>query len=242
MRRSILVAAAALLVAASALAPPPTAAAEAPDAGAGKPCPFDVQATSVAGDPNAATVRIADVPPVSGSRVTAYGAVTRWSGTLTGFARADNRGRAESSFTVRADGPIEGIVYEPANAACVARTAVRARTGYDGPDVQRPVIALSNAEAVEPVACARRYAAPVTLHAMEPYAPAIAVQQNIGGIVRVSVMLDEQGKPTSAAIWSSPSAILNASAMAAAKGSTYSPQIFRCRAVPSSYLFTVSYG
>lgn len=206
----------------------------------GKPCPFQIAATSVAGDPNAATVRLTDVPPVPGSTITALGAVTAWSGQAGPFAAA-KRYSTEYSFVVRADGPIEAVVYEPANAGCVARAGVRARNGYDGLEVERPAIALSNPRPLDPIACARRYVAPMTVHAAEPLVPAMAAQQNIGGNVRVSVMLDDRGHPTSATIFSSPSVLLNSASISSALQSTYTPEIFRCIAVPSVYVFSVEF-
>jgi Gram-negative bacterial TonB protein C-terminal len=207
------------------------------------PCPFTVVATSVPGDPSVVVVRLSRSAVEPGGTVTAYGATTRWSGTVDRFAGVTwDRSRRESSVLARAPGPIEAIVYQPPHSDCLAHAGVRPRNGYDGPEIQRPTVALANPQSIEPVACPQRYAAPKTLHAAEPRTPEIAMQQNIGGIVDVVVTLDDRGQPTNAVVENSPSAILNYASTAAALHSTYSPEIFRCRTVRGAYVFSVSYG
>lgn len=207
------------------------------------PCPFALGATSVPGDPDAAIARIDGIAPEPGGTVTAYGATTRWSGIVDRFASVRRNGfRTEYSVLVRAAGPIEALVYQPPNGSCIARGGVRARNGYDAPDVQRPAVGLANPAAIEPIACAQPYAAAKTLQAAEPRTPEIAMQQSISGIVDLLVTLNDRGEATKATVLNSPSAILNNASIAAAVHSTYSPEIFRCRSVPSTYVFTVSYG
>lgn len=82
-----------------------------------------------------------------------------------------------------------------------------------------------------PMTCERPFVEGSADHGVAIPAPPIARQQGIGGIVVVSVLLDEKGSPTDARIESSPSPILNAFALAAARGMTYAPAIYRC--VPS---------
>ena len=90
-------------------------------------------------------------------------------------------------------------------------------------------------------ACARPNAPAVVLRAVEPDTPAIAQQQNIGGTVQVVVDLDERSEVTGARLQSSPSAILNAAALSAARRSTYRTQIRDCRPVPSEFVFSATF-
>jgi TonB family protein len=69
-------------------------------------------------------------------------------------------------------------------------------------------------------------------HSVAVDAPLMARQQGISGIVVVSVTVDENGKPKDARIVSSPSALLNQAALAAARAMTYTPSIYRCTVNP----------
>jgi TonB family protein len=69
-------------------------------------------------------------------------------------------------------------------------------------------------------------------HAVMVEAPVMARQQGISGMVTVSVAVDEHGKPSDPRIVSSPSPILNAAAIAAAKSMTYTPAVYRCAPNP----------
>jgi len=235
------IAAAALLAAASLGAPWSPVSAEAPSLASAPPCAFGFDATAVPGDPNAATVRVNFAVPLPGGTVTAYGASTRWSGTVDRFASVKHEDTTEYSVVVRADAPIEAVAYQPPNGSCIARAGVSPRSGYNGADVERPSIALADPQPLEPISCARRYAAAVTLHGAEPVAPMAAIQQRIGGIVNVAVTLDDRGRPKSAAVLHSPSRFLNEPSIEAAMQSDFSPQIFRCLTVPSVYVFAVAY-
>jgi TonB family protein len=227
--------------AASFAAPGTPVSAQAPSLASSSPCAFGFDATAVPGDPNAATVRVNYAVPQPGGTATAYGTSTRWSGTVDRFASVKHNDTTEYSFVVRADAPIESVVYQPPKASCLAHRGVRPRNGYDGADVQRPTIALADPQPLEPIACARRYAPPVTLHAAEPMTPQAAMEHGIGGDVSVAVTLDDRGRPKSAAILHSPSPFLNEASIAAAMRSDFSPEIFRCITVPSVYVFVVEY-
>jgi Gram-negative bacterial TonB protein C-terminal len=193
------------------------------------------------GDPNAATVRLNYAAPLPGGIVTAYGATTRWSGTVDRFASVKHDDTTEYSFVARADAPIEAVTYQVPKAGCLAHAGVRPRTGYDGAETERPTIALADPQPLEPIFCARRYAAPVALHAAEPMTPQAAMEQGIGGTVSVAVVLDERGRPQRAAILHTPLPLLNEASIAAAMRSEFSPEIFRCITVPSVYVFSVGY-
>jgi outer membrane biosynthesis protein TonB len=62
------------------------------------------------------------------------------------------------------------------------------------------------------------------------------------GLVEVLVSLDERGAVTATAIRSSPGEVLNASAIAAARATTYFPALQDCVPVPSKYVFAVYYS
>ncbi len=83
-----------------------------------------------------------------------------------------------------------------------------------------------------PMNCDRPFVESSPDHSVAVEAPPMARQQGITGIVTVSVQVDEHGKPSDARIESSPSSILNAAALAAAKSMTYTPAIYRCAPSP----------
>lgn len=62
-----------------------------------------------------------------------------------------------------------------------------------------------------------------------------------GGIVQVLVSLDADSKVVSATIKASPSVMLNASALSAARRTTYRTAQRDCRPVASDYLFAIDY-
>ena len=83
-----------------------------------------------------------------------------------------------------------------------------------------------------PMNCEHPFVEAVADHSVAVEAPPMARQQGITGIVTVSVMVDEHGKPSDARIVSSPSSILSAAALAAAKSMTYTQAIYRCAPSP----------
>ncbi len=87
-----------------------------------------------------------------------------------------------------------------------------------------------------PMTCEHPFVDSGADHSVAVAAPPIARQQGIGGIVVVSVVVDENGKPRDARVVSSPSAILNSAALAAARAMTYpwAPCTFRAGTRPRS--------
>jgi TonB family protein len=85
-----------------------------------------------------------------------------------------------------------------------------------------------------PMSCERPFVESSADHSVAVEAPPMARQQGISGIVTVSVLVDEHGKPSDARIVSSPSSILNGAALAASKSMTYTQAIFRCAPSPQS--------
>jgi TonB family protein len=83
-----------------------------------------------------------------------------------------------------------------------------------------------------PMSCERPFVEGSADHSVMLEAPPMARQQGISGVVTVSVMVDDHGKPSDARVVSSPSSILNAAALAAAKSMTYTQAIYRCAPSP----------
>jgi TonB family protein len=79
-----------------------------------------------------------------------------------------------------------------------------------------------------PLTCEHPFVEGGADHSVAVDAPPMARQQGIGGVVVVSVTVDENGKPKDARVVSSPSSILNQAALAAARAMTYTPSIYRC--------------
>jgi periplasmic protein TonB len=93
-----------------------------------------------------------------------------------------------------------------------------------------------------PLSCARPDVPAATLHAAEPDTPIIAQQQGIFGTVSVVVSLDVQSRVIATRIQSSPSAALNAAALAAARGSRFRTEIKDCAPVAADYIFSVEFS
>jgi TonB family protein len=83
-----------------------------------------------------------------------------------------------------------------------------------------------------PLTCEHPFAEGGADHSVAVDAPVMARQQGISGVVVVSVTVDENGKPKDARVVSSPSALLNNAALAAARAMTYTPSIDRCERNP----------
>ena len=92
-----------------------------------------------------------------------------------------------------------------------------------------------------PALCARPNLPASVLRAVAPEAPALAQQQGIQGTVQVIVSLDEYSHVIGARILSSPSVILNAPALVAARQSTFQTEIRACRPIAGDYIFTVEF-
>lgn len=93
-----------------------------------------------------------------------------------------------------------------------------------------------------PARCARPNVPASILRMVTPDMPAIAQQQGISGHVDVQVSLDADSHVTSAQIRSSPSAVLNSAALAAARASTYQTEIRDCRPIAGYYVVSVDFA
>jgi TonB family protein len=126
--------------------------------------------------------------------------------------------------------PLRGTTVQAIEAASDGAIVPHTRT-FDALPVPDP-----------PMNCDRPFVEGSADHSVALEAPAMARQQGITGIVTVSVMLDDHGTPSDARVVSSPSSILNAAALAAAKSMTYTPAIYRCAPSPQGRaLFKVDF-
>lgn len=92
-----------------------------------------------------------------------------------------------------------------------------------------------------PLTCARPDVPATTVRALEPDTPPLAQQQGISGTVNVVVSLDARSRVVATRIQSSPSAVLNASALAAARGSQFKTEVKNCEPVAADYVFSVDF-
>ncbi len=92
-----------------------------------------------------------------------------------------------------------------------------------------------------PAACAVPNAPAAIVRGVQPEVPLAAYQRHTGGTVQIVVDVDEGGRLTRAAVASSPSALLNAPALDAARRTAFRAAVRDCRAVPSRYTMTVSF-
>jgi TonB family protein len=89
--------------------------------------------------------------------------------------------------------------------------------------------------------CANPNVAPGTIAVSAPETPALAQAQGITGEVSVVVSLDERSRLTAARIAKSPSALLNAAALRAARDTTYRTEVRDCKPIAADYLFVVEF-
>ena len=69
----------------------------------------------------------------------------------------------------------------------------------------------------------------------------MAEQQGIQGTVQVVISLDEYSRVVGARIQTSPSALLNPAALAAARASTFQAEIRDCRPIAGDYIYSVEF-
>jgi uncharacterized protein YggE len=92
-----------------------------------------------------------------------------------------------------------------------------------------------------PAPCARPNVAATTVRGAPAIAPPMAEQQGIQGTVQVVISLDEYSRVVGARIQTSPSAILNPAALAAARASTFQTEIRDCRPLAGDYIYSVEF-
>jgi TonB family protein len=92
-----------------------------------------------------------------------------------------------------------------------------------------------------PPACAHPNVPPATLREAQPHFPDNARSVGVGGNVTVDVTLDEASNITAVAVEQSPSRVLNAAALEAARNSVFRTEVRDCRAVKGTYRFIVTF-
>jgi protein TonB len=139
-------------------------------------------------------------------------------------------GPSESTYNVKQGSesgvPQGSVASAPAAAATTAATAAPPPTPAPTP---RPQCAVPNKDAT-------------TTNPVQPDTPEMAKEQGITGTVEVEVDLDAAGKVLSAAVIKTPSSMLNAAALTAAKQSSYAPAVADCKPVPGQYKFVVEFA
>ncbi len=95
--------------------------------------------------------------------------------------------------------------------------------------------------ATAPPACAVPDRPAITLEPVAPETPPLAAQQGISGQVTVVVSLDTTNRVIGARVLSSPSVLLNAAAIDAARASRFQTEIRDCRPIAADYAFVVEF-
>jgi periplasmic protein TonB len=105
-------------------------------------------------------------------------------------------------------------------------------------------VAATAAPTAEPTkpSCSQPHVDPTTKNAVQPDYPEIAREQGASGTAEVKVTLDATGNVLSASIQQGTgSKVLDDSAIAAAKASTFSPEIDNCQPTGGTYLFRADF-
>jgi TonB family protein len=95
--------------------------------------------------------------------------------------------------------------------------------------------------ATRPPACAQPNVAAATIDPVVPDTPPLAAEAGISGDVTVLVSLDEQSRVRDVRVVSSPSALLDAAALRAARASTFRTEVRDCRPIAADYAFIVEF-
>jgi TonB family protein len=120
-----------------------------------------------------------------------------------------------------------------------SRRAASATSPRDASHAVRPPAQVA---ARGPAACARPHVPARVVQTVEPQTPDVAQQQGIQGTVNVEVSLDEQSRVVAMSVISSPSAVLNPAALAAARATVFQTEIRNCKPVAEKFVFAVSFN
>ncbi|MDB5092801.1 MAG: hypothetical protein JWO85_902 [Candidatus Eremiobacteraeota bacterium] len=112
----------------------------------------------------------------------------------------------------------------------------------DGPAVTAAPATPTPLPIPSPLACGRPDVAPATLRAAEPEMPPLAQQQGINGTVEVIVSLDAASRVVATRVRRSPSNVLNAAAVAAARASQFRTEVRDCAPIAADYVFRVDFS
>ena len=151
----------------------------------------------------------------------------------------------------------DGLVADGSYAYLRGRApAVASRVRFDllNDTTLRRTLATGAREPFNGVVCAKGDAPPeaslcavhdlpaTTLRATQPDPPAMAMSAHLTGTVEILVSLDADSHVTAATIVKSPSVVLNAGSLDAARQSTFRTTIHDCKPVPSQYIFSIEYS
>jgi len=89
--------------------------------------------------------------------------------------------------------------------------------------------------------CARPNVSATTIYHSVAVTPTMAEQQGIVGTVQVIVSLDRESNVVGTRIMTSPSAILNRAALAAARASTFQTEVRDCSPLAADFMYTVDF-
>jgi TonB family protein len=231
-----------LLVSATLLAPQPAAAQFVPAPSTS--CTGGYYALLMTIDPQRSELRIIG-PHAFVGNVGLFGRTLRSHIVLDGGSVVSPRGLSsmEQQVVIRSAEAIAAASFRPAGASCdvaaVAGSANAARAG--APAWGARSLDATDDGVLDAVTCAQPYVPADAIRAVPPDMPVIAQQQGITGRVVVLVGVDETGALTSAQVQASPSKMLNAASLFAARRSTYRPAIVQCRPVASTAAFIVDF-
>ena len=119
--------------------------------------------------------------------------------------------------------------------ACAAAAALGAFVSSGGAQENTPK------QAPAATACARPNAPARVVESAPAVTPEMAEQQGIAGQVQVVVSLDANSNIVGARLFSSPSAVLNQAALAAARQSVFQTEIRDCRPLAADFVFLVNF-
>ncbi len=102
-------------------------------------------------------------------------------------------------------------------------------------------VLVAGARAQDAQGCARPNVPAAVIRPAMPDEPPMAQQQGITGTVQVVVSLDPGSRVVGTRIQSSPSAILNAAALSAARQSVFQTEIRNCVPIASDFILNVQF-
>ncbi len=209
------------------------------------PCAMAFSATSGPSSTGSATTLHLTGPRALSGTARMFGRERSWTAAITPAMSVTTTpyGEEQHAVLVRTAAPVVGVQFTPNGETCSLVAEVRPHGPYDreDPDADRAVDG-TDAGPAPSTPCTKPYASPLVVRAKEPETPPLAQQQHITGTVIIAVALDENGRVTGARVSSSPSVVLNASALDAAQQSTFRTAVLACRSIPAAYAFVVSYS
>ena len=178
-------------------------------------------------------------PHEAGWRVERETQYARFTGNAASWTDSSWTVDGQMSYTSGRIAPWPSTLrYELLDANLLRRTF-----GAPGGDPVQGEICARGAEPPDPTLCAVHDVPPIALRAAMPEPPPLAAaQMRLSGTVRVLVSLDAASNVVATSVESSPSALLNATAIDAARRTVYRTGYHDCKPVPSKYIFSVDFS